>query len=187
MRTDVRGMTIRQARRDELGTVADLWNAASARLGARGLDQWQYPVRTDNIRMALDAGTCWIIEDAGGVPIGTVTVDDNADPQLWVPSDGPADALYLHRLVVLESHSAREVGSAVIDWASRRAHARGKRWLRLDAWTSNEGLHRYYLRHGFRHVRTVVAPAIISGALFERPAGVALGRGPAITEAGGEG
>jgi GNAT superfamily N-acetyltransferase len=177
--TDV---TIRRARREDATTIAEMWTRASQQLRDRGLDQWQYPVRMPRIYENIDAGTCWMLENPDGQVIGTVTVDDFADPNLWKPDDQPESAYYLHRLVLTDAERGNELGSAVLDWASRRARADGKRWLRLDAWTSNPGLHRYYLDRGFRHVRTVEGPDVVSGVLFERDSATTLNRGCRIIE-----
>ena len=114
--------------------------------------------------------------------IGTVTVDDFADPRLWQPADEPGRAYYVHRLVLEDAARGSELRSAVLDWASEQAEAAGRKWLRLDAWSSNPGLHRYYLDHGFRHVRTVTGPDIPSGVMFERDATTQLGRGPELNQ-----
>jgi hypothetical protein len=177
-------LSIRQAGELDITTVADLWTASAEWLGKQGFDQWQYPVRMDNIQRTTLAGSVWIVEDpTTGDAIGTITLDEDADPRLWIPSDAPEDALYLHRLVVSRLLSSRHIGSAVIDWACCRARLAGRHWLRLDAWTANTSLHRYYLEHSFRHVRTVQAPDIVSGALFERSTDTVLGLGPEIIEA----
>ena len=68
----------------------------------------------------------------------------------------------------------------MLDWASRRAAAAGKRWLRLDAWASNTKLHDYYLGEQFKMVRLLQFPHRGSGALFQRPAGIELGCGPQL-------
>ncbi|WP_340559487.1 hypothetical protein [Streptomyces sp. GSL17-111] len=51
------------------------------------------------------------------------------------------------------------LGGRLLDWAGDRAWRAGAGWVRLDAWTSNERLHRYYLGQGFAHVRTVLEGA----------------------------
>ena len=112
---------------------------------------------------------CWLVEEDGRV-IGTITTDDCADEEFWRPEDDPDDALYLHRMVTIREVAGREIGSALLDWASRRAAALGKRWVRLDAWRSNPGLQRHYANRGFQLVRTVELPHRQSGALFQRPA-----------------
>jgi GNAT superfamily N-acetyltransferase len=139
-------------------------------------------VKLDNIAKNIAAGNCWLIDDPAGTVIGTVTVDDYADPKLWKPEDEPDRALYVHRLVLEDTARGSELGSAVLDWAGEQAETAGRKWLRLDAWSSNPGLHRYYLNHGFRHVRTVTAPDIPSGVRFERDATIRLGRGPQLQQ-----
>jgi GNAT superfamily N-acetyltransferase len=175
-------VTIRRAQPQDVPTIATIWTRASEQLGRQGLDQWQYPVRIGRIEEHVAAGTCWIVEAHPGHVIGTVTVDGFADPQLWQPSDEPNSASYVHRMVLTDEARGSDLGSAILDWAATRAAADGKRWLRLDAWTTNPGLHRYYLNRGFHHVRTVEGPQIVSGVLLQRDANLVLGRGPAVLE-----
>jgi len=179
----IEAVTVRQAEGDrDVATVAAMWNRAATWLRSRGSDQWQYPVRRDNITRAIDAGACWLAERAGD-PLGTITVDTDADPHYWWPEDDPSDALYVHRMVVEGPARGCELGSALLDWAARRAQRDGRTWLRLDAWKSNPGLHRYYLARGFHLVRVIEDPDDPSGACMQRPAALQLGGGPRITEA----
>lgn len=175
-------MKIHRATATDIATVAEMWMEAASWLNEYGTDQWQYPVKMHNIRAAVAEQSCWLIEEFDSV-VGTVTLDAKADLSLWWKAeDEPDSALYLHRLVVRRSVKGRNLGSAIVDWASRRAASLQKSWLRLDAWTSNPSLHRYYQRLGFDLVRTEIGPDVVSGVLFQRPAGVALGRGPLLTE-----
>ncbi|MFR0367590.1 GNAT family N-acetyltransferase [Streptomyces sp. MCC20] len=171
---------IRPATEDDLGTVIDLWNHAASWLRDRGSDQWQYPPRAERIQENIAAGECWIVED-DGLPIATVTVDEHADSDFWRPDEAAEPALYVHRMAVRRDVSGLELGSAMLDWASRLAADQGKQWLRLDAWRDNGGLHDYYSSRGFTHVRTVEATGRQSGALFQRPAGEERGIGPKLT------
>jgi hypothetical protein len=156
--------------------------AAASWLAQQGQDQWQYPVKLGGIEAAIHASTCWLVQRQNGVVLATVTVDTFADPRLWLAEDQPDAARYVHRLVVDRGANIPHLGSAILDWASIHAERAGARWLRLDAWTSNTRLHKYYLEHEFHLVRTVQAPDIKSGVLFERRAGVTLDLGPTINE-----
>lgn len=174
-------VTVRRAADVDVAVVADMWVRAAASLAESGVDQWQYPVKLHNIRAAIAAGSCWLATDSAGDLIGTITVDRNADPAMWFPEDQPADAIYLHRMITEPAAKGAEVGSALIDWAARRAVNEGLKWVRLDAWRSNPGLWQYYANRGFELVRVVDDPSG-SGACFQRDATVQLGRGPAIRE-----
>lgn len=158
-----------------------MWTSAANRLAERGLDQWQYPVKMHNIRAAVATGACWLVADSFDETIGTITVDKNAQAELWPPEDEPQDSLYLHRIVTEPRAAGRELGSALMDWAARRARKEHLGWIRLDAWRNNRGLWDYYLAHGFELVRVVDDPTG-SGACFQRPSEVQIGRGPEVVE-----
>lgn len=102
-----------------------------------------------------------------GADVGTIALDDYADPQLWTADERGDQALYLHRLIVRRTHSG--LGAHVLDWASAKAAEMGRDWLRIDVWTGNLALQTYYRHHGFRHVRTIQSD-YPSGALFQRRA-----------------
>jgi len=158
---------VRAARSDELEVVEGLLVEASKWLASRGIDQWQYPPHRDKIVKAIERGECFLAF-RGDWPIGTIQVDDHADPEFWTSEDNPGNALYVHRMAISRSVAGEGIGTVLLDWAARRAAATGKPLLRLDAWKSNPGLHQYYLSQGFQLVRIVDLPHRQSGALFER-------------------
>lgn len=170
---------IRHATESDIGTVAHLWTEASAWLRDQGSDQWQYPVRTEGITAAVQAGACWLIEH-DGTSIGTITLDGDADPMYWGPEDNPESALYAHRMVTAHVARGLELGSAMLDWASQKTQETGRTWLRLDAWRTNMRLREYYASHGFELVRVIEDPRNGSGACFQRPAHVRLNAGPIV-------
>ncbi|MBB4906354.1 GNAT family N-acetyltransferase [Actinophytocola algeriensis] len=175
-------VTVRRATAASADVVADMWVRAAAALARAGLDQWQYPVKLHNIHAAIAAGTCWLASDSFGAIVGTITLDQDADPEMWPPEDRPADAFYLHRMITEPAAKGVELGSALIDWSARRAVEAGRKWIRLDAWRSNPGLWKYYADRGFELVRVVPHPSG-SGACFQRDATIQLGHGPTVRTA----
>lgn len=171
--------TIRTAAEEDFRIVVDLWDHAASWLRDRGINQWQYPPREERIKQNIAAGECWIVED-DGVPVATVTIDDRADADFWSPEEAAEPALYVHRMAVRRDVGGKELGSAMLDWASKQATDQGKQWLRLDAWKDNDGLHRYYSERGFTHLRTVEAEGRHSGVLFQRAADHVRGIGPEL-------
>jgi GNAT superfamily N-acetyltransferase len=156
------------AARNELRAEAVEW------LASKGLDQWQpgqprVPTR-ETTADAIARGACYLAYDQDGELVGTITVDDRADPEFWTPAERSQPALYVHRIIVRRQLAGRGVGRLLLDWAAGRASASGYPWLRLDAWKSNQALHRYYHELGFRHVRTVDLKHRGSGARFQRSA-----------------
>ncbi len=170
------------ARPEDAAAIRSLQDEARAWLQARGSDQWSTIRHTDpasprSLEAGIDRGEVWVWRDRSGI-VATATLDDGADPELWTADDTPDDALYLHRMIVSRAAAGNHLGATIIDWAAHRAADLGRHWVRLDAWRSSTGLHAYYLRQGFQHVRTVDLPHRGSGALFQRrayyPAGTRL-------------
>lgn len=116
------------------------------------------------------AGDTFIVWNDDGTPAATITADCWANPELWTPEEAAEPALYTHKLTVARAYAGQGLGAELLDWAGARAAAAGDRWLRVDVWTTNRELQRYYLRLGFAHVRTVTRTRNPSGALFQRPA-----------------
>ena len=160
-------LPMRLAMPDDAEQVILLWNEAREWLATKGTNQWQYPVRKEAIHDGIKNATVWLLEDDSR-PLATVTLDENADERIWTAADIPQAALYVHRLVVARRAAGGDLGKRILDWAERRAGSLGKTWLRLDAWTSNQQLHAYYLRAGFQLVRIVNDPSLPSGAAFQR-------------------
>ena len=145
-----------------------MYQAAQRWLAQKGSDQWstntEAKTRT-NIMCSIERGECWIAE-VEGAAVGMITVDEYADPEFWTEPDRPNDALYVHRMVVDRSAAGQGVDTKLLDWAESLAAARGRKWLRLDAWRTNEPLHAYYQRQGFAPIRIVSLSHRGSGALF---------------------
>ena len=170
-------LTIRKAEPADLDTVEDLRAEATAWLAGKGLDQWQpgaprVPTRAGTLD-AIKRGACYLAYDHAGELVGTITVDDQADPEFWTPAERAEPALYVHRMIVARRAAGADIGRCLLQWAEHRAASNGGRWLRLDAWKTNTALQRYYSRQGFEHVRTVELGHRGSGALFQRPASTA--------------
>jgi len=70
-----------------------------------------------------------------------------ADEPVWGLQ--PANAAYLHGLVVARRHAGEELGAALLNWAERHARVAGLSYLRLDCLASNAALRGYYAAAGF--------------------------------------
>jgi GNAT superfamily N-acetyltransferase len=159
---------VRSARPDDLQVVLDLFRDASRWLADKGIDQWQWEPRREQVRGDIEQGNVFVGEDDSGRIIATVTVDTFADPDFWRPEDDPDGALYVHRMIVARDHAGQSLGDELTQWVEQLAGALGYDYVRLDCYRSNTGLHRYYKAHGWTHVRTVDAPWRPSGTLFQR-------------------
>lgn len=161
-------VTFQQAVLADLPEIKRLWISAGRRLAAKGIDQWQYPLNENSMMNAIRRGDCWLAIAEDGAVAGTVIIDDFADPEFWTDEDDPDSAVYVHRMIVDSRFSGQQIGRSMLALANRKAMARGREFVRLDAWRTNSELHEYYLGQGFALVRVVELPHRRSGALFQR-------------------
>lgn len=181
-------MIVCPARLSDVDTLLDWRRELAAWLADKGEDQWRVPWPRWAVAGAVQAGQTWMVWDGetrvasinltAGVDLETVWKSDKGpglDPEaLWHPGDDPGNALYVSKLMVPRAYAGQGLGAELLDWAGGRAYDAELLWLRLDAWTTNQGLHAWYRALGFQHVRTVESR--VSGACFQRPSAPYMGR-----------
>ncbi|MFJ2794616.1 MULTISPECIES: GNAT family N-acetyltransferase [unclassified Streptomyces] len=151
-----------------LRTEAEFW------LRTKGTDQWSDPETGERAiakwRTNIDEGRAWVVVGERNQVLATVS-RGAVDRDFWTDADLPETALYLYKLIVSRDAAGRHLGVRIIDWMSRLAALEGREWVRVDTWRTNIGLHAYYERLGFKHVRTEAPSHRLSGWLAQRPAG----------------
>lgn len=166
----------------DLDEVLGLVHEAAEWLQSKNTDQWQQPwpdpdTKRERVRTDLNKGKTWLMLD-GQAAVATITIDNDQPLDLLEQAVWPADtslltAIYVRRVVVSRDYSGLGLGAALLDWAAviaKRDH--GAHLIRVDVWTTNTALHRYYRNQGFiRRYATYERPAELypSQALFERP------------------
>ncbi|MFH9073209.1 GNAT family N-acetyltransferase [Streptomyces alboflavus] len=167
-------MRIIPARPGDVAKLLAFREEAAAWLTRLGTDQWQRPYPPERLLSTIKAGTVFMAMD-GEETVGTITLTSEAEEGLWTEAELDEPSRFINKLTVARSHAGQNVGGRLLDWAGDRAYRDGAKWLRLDAWTTNEALQRYYIRQGFEHVRTVLeGDAVnggprVSGWLAQRP------------------
>lgn len=176
------------ARADDLTVVLDILDEAADWLQGRGIRQWPARFsggpdwRSARLERYVDAGQTWLLQvDDAPAAVFTLAGPDPHFAGGW--PDDPEDALYLYRMAIRRRHAGQRLGEHIANWASARAAALEKAWLRLDCHRENPDLQAYYERQGFSRVGTIVVdidPGAEttgqtyrrgSGALYQRPAG----------------
>lgn len=161
----------------EVAVVLEILNDSASWLRQQGIKQW--PARfgvTDDWRTArianyVEGGKTWLVRLAGE-PVATFSLTDVADVDYadgW--PNGPNDALYIFRMAVRRTQSGHNLGGQILDWATTRAAAEGKKWLRLDCHRHNHALQHYYEIQGFTRVGTLVRTITDNGQPYTRGSG----------------
>jgi GNAT superfamily N-acetyltransferase len=135
-------------------------------------NQWAAPWpdengRNERIMKAIAAGRTWIVWD-GARAAGTLTASPNHHG-IWPEAAGREPAVYIRRRVVSREYAGLGLGAQLLDWAGLRASREyGARWVRVDVWTTNTRLHRYYQDQGFEECGRSSVPGYPSAALFQK-------------------
>ncbi|MEU9973716.1 GNAT family N-acetyltransferase [Streptomyces sp. NPDC051014] len=135
---------------------------AAAWLRNLGSDQWSRPYPADKLLATIEAGTVFMLRD-GHTTAATITLTPDSEDGLWTDSELSEPSMFINKLTVDREYAGQNLGGRLLDWAGDRAQRAGAKWVRLDAWTTNGGLQRYYLRQGFKHVRTVREGTAVNG------------------------
>lgn len=146
----------------DVSTLLAFREEAAAWLSRLGTDQWQRPYPADKLLETIQAGTVFMVLD-GDATAATITLTPEVEEGLWTEQELAEPSLFINKLSVARTYAGQNLGGRLLDWAGDRAYRAGAKWLRLDAWTTNEDLQAYYLRQGFERVRTVLEGAAISG------------------------
>ncbi|MFJ9683589.1 GNAT family N-acetyltransferase [Streptomyces sp. NPDC101194] len=110
---------------------------------------------------------------------GTIILTAEAEEGLWSEAELSEPSMFINKLTVAQECAGQNLGGRLLEWAGDRAYRASTKWLRLDAWTTNARLQRYYLDQGFEHVRTVLEGGAVNGGprvsgwLAQRPARLA--------------
>lgn len=155
-------MIIENATPDDLAKLLTFREEAAAWLSALGSDQWRRPYPADRLLATIEAGTVFMVRD-GDATAATITLTPDAEEGLWTDGELAEPSMFVNKLTVTRTYAGNDLGGRLLDWAGDRAYRSGAKWLRLDAWTTNEPLQRYYLDHGFEYVRTVTEGGAVNG------------------------
>lgn len=171
-----------------LGLIED----ARSWLWSKDTDQWDKPwpdpaARDERVLAGLRNEKTWIVWD-GDIAAATITITTRRNNAVWAKPACTADlaerAVFVHRLITSRKYAGLGLGAELIDWAGLRGcREYGARWIRIDVWRTNTGLHDYYMSKGFRPCGTCADRDYPSGALFEKPvAGIRVPAYPKFTE-----
>jgi ribosomal protein S18 acetylase RimI-like enzyme len=187
-------LDIRSAVSNDQAAVLELIDEAKLWLPSKFTDQWskdwadqQGRKRSDRVQDSLTQGTTWIVTvtyENQSYAVATVTIEPQGNPLVWDrPGDLDDSAVYLSRLVVARRFAGLKIGTAVLNWACDHARNRHQaKLVRIDVWTRNFVLHKYYRAQGFRWQGYCQDKFYPSRARFQRSANKKIRRAPLLNQ-----
>lgn len=146
-------MIIRQATQDDLEAVQAIVRAVVQEMKAVGNKQWDesYPNAGRFVR-DIENGALHIAAEQGEV-IGFVTIDGD-EPEGYgpLPWSRHRGALVIHRFAIALQSRSRGVASQMEAFACRLAEQRGLDLMKVDTYSTNEGMQAFLTKKGYRKV-----------------------------------
>lgn len=140
---------IRQATPPDAAAVAEILNEAAQWLERAGMPMWKnHELKAEGIAADVDAGIFFLAEYSGDR--AGVLKFELADDAFW-PDARHQDAAYVHRLAIRRRYSGMGLSTFLLNWAVKRTHGLGRRYLRLDCEAARPRLRAFYESFGFRH------------------------------------
>ncbi|WP_437034183.1 GNAT family N-acetyltransferase [Streptomyces sp. enrichment culture] len=155
-------MIVTPATPEDLPLLLAFREEAASWLSQLGSDQWRRPYPADRLLTTIEAGSVFMVRD-GETTAATITLTPEAEEGLWSEEELSEPSMFVNKLTVSRRYAGQNLGGRLLDWAGDRAFRSSAKWVRLDAWTTNDALQRYYLRQGFEHVRTVLEGSAVNG------------------------
>jgi two-component sensor histidine kinase/GNAT superfamily N-acetyltransferase len=152
------------ARPEDLPVVMEIIGEAADWVAEKGIDQWPSPPSKHwwrRMGVYVERGEIFLAYQDGAA-VGTLRLTWS-DPY-W-PEDGQAG--YVHRLALRDEAHGRNLGRALLQWATDQVRQRERALLRLDVPAANARLRRYYETEGFIY-RGDVTDHDYVGALYEK-------------------
>ena len=180
---------------DDLPTILHLLEEAKVWLRTKGTDQWSTDspdkdgrTRSARVECSLKEDKTWLVyfsfRGSRNIPVATVTIERTVNTDIWTQPEKIAErAVYLSRLVTARNFSGLQIGNALIDWACDHAvREYDAKWIRIDVWTRNRALHRYYRQRGFVSCGLCPDKSYPARALFQRPTSMGIKDKPLLIE-----
>lgn len=155
---------MRRAEAADTDRVLAILEDGKRQIAGLGIDQWQggYPDRAA-VEQDIDAGTCWIAEDAAGAAVGTLALVFDADASYeqarvpWLTASGAGTPAYaaIHRCATASRALGRGVMGSMFEQAAAIARAAGRSGIRIDTHPGNRAMRGFIAKQGYTEVGVI--------------------------------
>lgn len=140
-----------QSTRQDIDTIFQLYDYATAYQGEVGILKWQGFERS-MVEKTIDDKVQWqIVIDGELACVFTLALND---PLIWEEKDKDP-AIYIHRIATNPKFRGKHFVKHIVTWVKQYAIENGKSYVRMDTGSGNERLNNYYVSCGFNYLGVV--------------------------------
>lgn len=140
-------INIRQANKQDISIIEAMYLRKIEQLAAKGLLQWKKEeVLWETLSQSYQIENFYLVYLEEVLVGGFVVVD--YDPTYWL-HDKPKEALYIHKVMVLDEAEKKGVSNAILDYFKQLGMDQGYAVVKLDVRENKPKLRAFYERNGF--------------------------------------
>lgn len=140
-----------QSTQDDMDSIFELYDKATAYQGEVGILKWQGFERS-MVEKTIEAGLQWqIVDDDEVACVFTLTL---SDPLIWEEKNADP-AVYIHRIATNPKFRGQHFVKSIVTWVKQYAVQNGKSYVRMDTGSGNDRLNNYYVSCGFTYLGVV--------------------------------
>lgn len=140
-------INIRQANEQDISIIEAMYLRKIEQLAAKGLLQWEKEeVLWETLSQSYQIEHFYLVYLEEVLVGGFVVVD--YDPTYWL-HDKPKEALYIHKVMVLDEAEKKGVSNAILDYFKQLGRQQGYAVVKLDVRENKPKLRAFYERNGF--------------------------------------
>lgn len=140
-------MNIRQANKNDIPALEQLYKKRVLYNNAQGIPQWTLQeVSWDTLSKTYQIEDFYVLED-GDMKACCCIVD--VDPVYW-PRKKKGESLYLHKIAVDPDYAKKGYGDALVSYFKDKGKQEGYPDVRLDVRAQKDKLRAFYERNGFQ-------------------------------------
>ena len=148
--TTLGDIQIVQAQPVDVETIRDIYEEVGQWLLSRGLRQWlPEDFSQERTLESIEHGHFYLVQIQQGTAVEAIGMLSLHWSDTFIWGNVPPDAGYVHSLAIRRAWAGQNIGSTLLAWAGDQVLREGREYLRLDCWSDNFALCRYYERVGF--------------------------------------
>lgn len=140
-------MLIRKANGLDRHRVVEILNEATLDLHEKGVRQWSYPWKEEDISEDIENQYCYVLLIHKNI-IGTFFI---SEINRLSGVDVPKGSFYLSKITLIPDYQGKQLGKEIVRFACNYTSV-NKKELFLDCWAGNETLKAFYSNSGFKQL-----------------------------------
>ena len=145
--TMTRTIKFRSASKNDLDSLAALYNQVALALLQKGIQQWSYPFDQEALAMKINFGRIYLLELNQEI-VGAFSMSLQEG---YPPLKTTETSYYLGEIAVSPVCQGQSLGEKIVDFAINKAKSEGVP-LTLDCWAGNDKLKQFYMECGLNYL-----------------------------------